>query len=201
MKNYNQILAQVYTNLFEFIQYRKLVLTDETPRLSIDAFNKKIQIQRFITLKTTNENNESIVIVLLHNNTEISSKAAKFKKIIQSFDSPSKLIIISKDIIMTFINKQEIDYHIDNYTYLQLSIVVPKHELCSPHRILDKTEMTTLLENQLYKEKSNLPTICINDPMVIWIGGEIGDVVEIERVSELAGKALVYRRVTKDLLK
>lgn len=198
MKNYNLILAQIYTNLFEFIQYRSLKLDDE--RLTIDDFNKKIQIQRYIAIKTLNADNDIITIILLHHNTEYSSKIAKFKKLTQFFDTSKKLIIISKDNMLSFLVKNDMIANISNYTYLQLSIVVPKHELCSPHRILSADEEYNLLNVELYKDKSNLPIICINDPMIIWIGGEVGQIVEIERVSELAGKSLVYRRVTKDLL-
>lgn len=198
MKNYNLILAQIYTNLFEFIQYRSLKLDDE--RLTIDDFNKKIQIQRYITIKTLNADNDIITIILLHHNTEYSSKIAKFKKLVQFFDTSKKLIIISKDNMMSFMIKNDMIANINNYTYLQLSIVVPKHELCSPHRILSEDEEYNLLNVELYKDKTNLPIICINDPMIIWIGAEVGQIVEIERVSELAGKSLVYRRVTKDLL-
>jgi DNA-directed RNA polymerase subunit H (RpoH/RPB5) len=121
----------------------------------------------------------------------------------QSFESsihPKKIIIISKDLITAFISKQELGMNIDNYVYLHLSIIIPKHELCSPHRILSQDEEDNLLYKELYKEKSNLPIICVNDPMIVWIGGEPGQIVEIERVSELAGKSLVYRRITKDLL-
>lgn len=198
MKNYNLILAQIYTNLFEFIQYRNLTLDDE--RLTIDDFNKKIQIQRYIAIKTLNTANDIITIILLHHNTEYSSKIAKFKKLVQFFDTSKKLIIISKDNMMSFMIKNDMIANINNYTYLQLSIVVPKHELCSPHRILSEDEEYNLLNVELYKDKTNLPIICINDPMIIWIGAEVGQIVEIERVSELAGKSLVYRRVTKDLL-
>lgn len=198
MKNYNLILAQIYTNLFEFIQYRNLKLDDE--RLIIDDFNKKIQIQRYIAIKTLNTANDIITIILLHHNTEYSSKIAKFKKLVQFFETSKKLIIISKDNMMSFMVKNDMIANINNYTYLQLSIVVPKHELCSPHRILSEDEEYILLNVELYKDKTNLPIICINDPMIIWIGAEVGQIVEIERVSELAGKSLVYRRVTKDLL-
>lgn len=209
MKNYNLILLQIYNNIFPFIKYRGLKLIDT--QLSDDDFNKKIQINKYILIKTEEQDangssvNKLTNILLFHNNTDYSSKTAEFKKLMNSLDKDSKFIIISKDNISGFINKHIDDLQIEksninNYTYMQLSIVIPEHINCVPHRILSIEESEELLNRVLFVDKKNLQAICINDPMIIWIGGNVGDVIEITRTSEITGECIAYRRVTNDLI-
>ena len=203
MKNYNLILLQIYNNLFAFIKYRNLISRDD--QLTDNEFNKKIQINKYILIKTDDVEGNLVNILLLHNNTEYNSKAVDFKKLINSIDKTGKIIIISKDNITTFINKhindlQIIKSNIDNYTYMHLSIIIPEHISCVPHRILPIEEEEELLNSVLYVDKKNLQVICINDPMVIWIGGKVGNVIEIKRSSEITGECIAYRRVTNDLI-
>jgi DNA-directed RNA polymerase subunit H (RpoH/RPB5) len=207
MKNYNLILLQIYNNIFPFIRYRGLQLIDT--QLSDDEFNKKIQINKYILIKTEKQDSSGVNkltnILLFHNNTDYSSKTAEFKKLMNSLDKDSKFIIISKDNIIGFINKHIEDLQIEksninNYTYMQLSIIIPEHINCVPHRILSIEESEELLNKVLFVDKKNLQAICINDPMIIWIGGNVGDVIEITRTSEITGESIAYRRVTNDLI-
>lgn len=203
MKNYNLILLQIYNNIFSFIKYRNLTLVDT--QLTDDEFNRKIQINKYILIKTHDSGGNLNNILLFHNNTEYSSKAVEFKKLMNSINKDSNIIIISKDNITNFINKHVNDLQIEksqiyNYAYMQLSIVIPEHINCVPHRILSLEEEDELLNRVLYADKKNLPGICINDPMIIWIGGKVGDIIEITRTSEITGESIAYRRVINDLI-
>ena len=84
---------------------------------------------------------------------------------------------------------------IHSYVYDIFKIEIPKHSLCSPHSILSKEESDNLLNNELKIKKKNLAKIKINDPQIIWIGGKMGDIIKIERNSEITGKSIYYRVV------
>lgn len=144
------------------------------------------------------------VILLLHDESDYDSKTANFKALINTIRYPnSNVITISKDSLSTHVNKQIVELSnetkkIFSYTYDKFKFIVNNHVLCSPHSILNKDEEYNLLNNILKKKKSNLPKIKISDPQIIWIGGEIGNIVKIERDSEVTGKSLYYRVIIND---
>ncbi len=72
-----------------------------------------------------------------------------------------------------------------------------QHRLVPKARILNEDEVKALLEK--YKiEKRQLPKILVSDPMAKALGAKPGDVLEIERNSYTAGKALYYRVVVSE---
>lgn len=71
------------------------------------------------------------------------------------------------------------------------------HRLVPRHRILTEDEKRELLERYKITVK-DLPKILITDPMVKAIGANIGDVIEIERISPTAGISYYYRYVVED---
>lgn len=85
--------------------------------------------------------------------------------------------------------------HIYSYKYSHFSSERPKHKLVPPHRILSKEEEREVL-NSLFTEKKYLPKIKKDETISIWIGAEIGDVIEVLFPSEASGvepKYLVVR--------
>ncbi|MCD6383751.1 MAG: DNA-directed RNA polymerase subunit H [Thermoplasmata archaeon] len=71
------------------------------------------------------------------------------------------------------------------------------HRLVPRHRILSEDEKKELLARYKITER-DLPKILISDPMVKAIGANIGDVLEIERISPTAGISYYYRYVVED---
>ncbi|HDD60135.1 MAG: DNA-directed RNA polymerase subunit H [Thermoplasmata archaeon] len=71
------------------------------------------------------------------------------------------------------------------------------HRLVPRHRILNEEEKQELLKRYRISLK-DLPKILITDPMVKAIGANIGDVIEIERISPTAGISHYYRYVVED---
>ncbi|MCX8190398.1 MAG: DNA-directed RNA polymerase subunit H [Candidatus Diapherotrites archaeon] len=66
--------------------------------------------------------------------------------------------------------------------------LVPKHTILPPEK-----------ENEILKKfhttKDDLATILYSDPMVKKLKAKIGDIIEIERESPIAGKSIYYRVV------
>ena len=71
------------------------------------------------------------------------------------------------------------------------------HRLVPRHRILTEEEKRELLEGYNITVR-DLPKILITDAMVKAIGANIGDVIEIERISPTAGISHYYRYVVED---
>jgi len=74
---------------------------------------------------------------------------------------------------------------------------VLNHMLVLPHRILSLEEKKELKKKYGLKSLKQLPKIKVSDPVIIAIGGLIGDVVEIIRNSTTAGKSKYYRLVVR----
>lgn len=215
------ILINIYNNIYDFIDKNKLVpLFDKIDEPS--KFYNEINTNKYVTIPTiskshpsekyeevknslnTNKYNDDVkltYILLLHYDSEYSSKTPVFKSLINSIKYNNiNIIIISKDPLSTHVNKQVVELSNDtkkifNYTYDRFKIILYNHVLCSPHTLLSKDEEEYLLKNILKKKKSHLPKIKLSDPQVIWIGGNIGDIVRIDRDSEITGKSIYYRVV------
>lgn len=117
------------------------------------------------------------------------------------------VIVISKDELSVHLNKRIVasmtngDDH-DNsgfiriaaYKYSMFSSVKQDNVLVPPHRIMSKDESQALLE-RLMVEKRDLSKIRQSDPMAVWLGAEIGDIIDIDGFSESAGIEKKYRVV------
>ena len=76
----------------------------------------------------------------------------------------------------------------------ELQFDITTHRMVSPHRILKKDEASQLLkERKIRNAEAELPTIDLLDIMARWIGAKHGDIVHIERHSDVAGVSDYYR--------
>lgn len=60
--------------------------------------------------------------------------------------------------------------------------------------ILTKKEIDLLFDKNKIN-KTNLPDISFNDPLIIWSGAKLGDIVKLSRLSEVTGIGLCYKLV------
>ena len=75
-----------------------------------------------------------------------------------------------------------------------IQLDISKHVLIPKHKLLDEKSSKTLMEQ--YKiSPYQLPSMSVKDPMAKHLNAEIGSIIEIERISEVAGKHKYYRRV------
>jgi len=79
-----------------------------------------------------------------------------------------------------------------NVRYLQFDI--SSHRKVPKHRIISLEEAEQLQKKmKIIEPKMQLPWIDSQDAMAKWLGARTGDIIEIERLSESAGKSLYYR--------
>jgi DNA-directed RNA polymerase subunit H (RpoH/RPB5) len=82
----------------------------------------------------------------------------------------------------------------------QLQFDITAHRMAMPHRILSEEERTAVFNKFKISEPENqLPWLDSQDAMVKWIGAIPGDVVEVTRHSDTAGRSAYYRYVVEDV--
>jgi DNA-directed RNA polymerase subunit H (RpoH/RPB5) len=154
-------------------------------------------------------------IVIMDMNSKFASQSPEFvtlMKRIPGFDYEKRdhnadILLISQNMLSSHIQKKIALYknygtetagftNIEDYQYhvFRSNIMDTNHAFVPPHRLLTREEEDELLTST-YSEKKDLPRIHQSDPPIIWIGGEVDNVVEIEQFSESAGVTYEYRIV------
>lgn len=154
-------------------------------------------------------------IVIIDIDSKYASASPEFLNLLKrlpGFDHEKRefnidIIIISQSVLSSHIQKKIDHYtndgtksagfcHIFSYPYHMFTtyLLDPMHSMVPPHRIISKAEEEDLLKST-FSEKKLLAHISKNDPPVVWIGGEVGDIIEIQMPSESTGISLEYRVV------
>jgi DNA-directed RNA polymerase subunit H (RpoH/RPB5) len=81
----------------------------------------------------------------------------------------------------------------------QLQFDITTHRMAMPHRILSEEEKTAVFERYKIASPEPLPAIDSQDTMIKWIGAIPGDVIEVTRHSDTAGRSLYYRHCVQDV--
>lgn len=94
--------------------------------------------------------------------------------------------------IRTLIQETEGRFEFFHINELQFDITT--HRMVSPHRILKEEERTEFLRSRkIRKPEEELPGIDVMDIMARWIGARPGDIVRIDRHSDVGGSVEYYR--------
>lgn len=205
-KKYDKYLDQ--TEFVKNIQYYGYILLEFK-----DSANKERNFSKEVHI-TTKSKKTITYILLLDLESIYTQSTQNFIKVlnrIPEFDDNNRknnleILIISHNELNIHLTKKldslifngssESGFlHLFSYKYLHFSSERPKHLLTAPQRILNKQEAAEVLE-VLCAEKNNLPKIRKVDPICIWLGAEIGDIIEAKLQSEISGietKYLVVR--------
>jgi DNA-directed RNA polymerase subunit H (RpoH/RPB5) len=183
------------------IEAKDAATRDRRYRKSIDEVNRKIPTRTFI-----------IIIDMESKYAANSPEFVTLMKRLPGFDHEKReynvdIIIISQNVLSSHIQKKIVLYsndgtktagftHISSYPYhiFTTYLLDPEHTMVPQHRIISKAEEEELLRTT-YSEKKFMPKISRHDPPIVWIGGEIGDIVELQMPSESTGIQLKYRVV------
>ena len=197
-----EILFEKYTNIQKFItDYRKYQVKEDF--LDFVSFKKAIQIDQYIRHACIDvKRGRSVYIYIFRDQSKYIKITSQFKRLIDKIpEEPADIIILSKLELSIYINKSLTKYsHLKIYNYLHkyFAIELAVGPLCSHHKILTNTEVRSLCSRELIIHPLSLPSISISDPQNIWIGGELGQVIKIESISEITGKTIRYRIVSPD---
>ena len=89
-------------------------------------------------------------------------------------------------------------YTFQFFNEIELVYDPTEHYMVPEHRILSNVELTSLLRNNASANVETFPHILVTDPIVKYLGGQVGEVVEIERINILETsipKYKVYRLI------
>lgn len=76
----------------------------------------------------------------------------------------------------------------------ELQFDITTHRMVSPHRILKEEERTEFLrDKKIRTPEEELPTIDVLDIMSRWIGARPGDIVRVDRHSDVGGSVPYWR--------
>jgi DNA-directed RNA polymerase subunit H len=184
-----EALYNIYLNLFEFISYRKININDDIK--SRLEFIENMKKNNHITIKC-----EKIKLVLISD----SIIPNMYKNIIKLYcDSDLIAIINSSDYYKKNISSNITSLFNENsklYSYEPFLFNVPQHTLVPEHVILSDVDTNQLCE-YLSCDKFQLPIIYDTDPIIIWINGKVGQIVQIKRTSEIGCYSYYYRQIKK----
>jgi DNA-directed RNA polymerase subunit H (RpoH/RPB5) len=193
-------LHRKYLNIQIFIeQYRKFICPE--PFLDRKQFKKNMQLEQYVKINCRNpKTGRPVYIYLMHSDSKYVNSTPNFKKLMDALgDNVADVIVITKAPLSIYINKVLHTFatlKIINYLHRHFSIEITKGPLCSTHTILSNEEVIKTCFQDLMIHPLSIPPIFITDPICLWIGAEIGQVVKIESYSENSGLAIRYRIVS-----
>ena len=199
-----ELFYEKYKNIYLIFinEYRKYKV--EEAFMDFSTFKKNIQVNEYILHKCTDpKKGKRVFIYLFKEQSKYVKNTIMFKRLIDRLPNNELIdvIIITKQLLNIYINKAIINYNnirIFNYKHANFSMELSKGPLCSKHHILSDDEVKLLCDKQLLCHPLMLPSISINDPQNIWVGGELGNVLKIDALSEITGKTIRYRIVSPD---
>lgn len=197
MKNEWFDIYNIRQTLLEMLLDRNYPSNQTTIPLSFEAFKETFPNA------LTDRNSIKISVVkeleplVIHFFDELKVGLKSLKTVLESFERQNvkNIILVCKEGLSPACKKIiEANPNIEVFYEKDLKFNVTKHELVPKHRILQEEEKGQLLKN-LRIQESQLPWIYTYDPVIKYLGGKRGEVVEILRKSETAGESLYYRLI------
>jgi len=201
---------EVYKNVFKYIKIKKYNVIEDKTNIdsknlagtpnTLKKYTKTIQFHQYVRIKAINEKKEILYVFIIEDPFYVS-RVSMFMKLINTItESKCNMLVLSSDEMKKTIKKflgsykkKDITFRDLGFDYFKIDprnhILVPLHKLCTPE------EVTKILAYHHLDDVSQLPQIKYADPQVVWVDGEIGDVIEIHS-SDLNTVSLKYRVVT-----
>ena len=191
----------IYNNLFTYLDVVKFKPFCDEDKSAVkkneSEFTKTLQFYSYVNVKAKN-NKGDILYAFILGDGKFGSKSAEFKKILNVIrEKKVHLITISRGGIKTTVKKFLLKYSKKKLIFKDLcfnnfkidprkNVMVPKHTLCT------KEEMKRVMHDNRITDSAQFPRIHRSDPQVLWTGGEVGELIKIERPS-VTGIVLYYR--------
>jgi len=198
-------LYHKYKNILLFLsdkQYRNYKLVDK--ELSDKEFVDNIIKNEYIKITCKDKSDNTIYCYLLPNNSkylEIEYVTKLFNSLNKESTYGTKVIMITKYDLNKHIKKNYVNYNnltIYNFPHKYFIVPINKGPLCAKYRILSKDEAEELLNNLMKINRYELRKIRVDDPQMIWIDANVGDIVECEDISFYSAFSCKYELVIFD---
>ena len=194
----DSIQYQLYLNVHEFAtKWRKYKTIGNI--LDEDSLKKAMQYEHYVKMEYYNEKiGKTVICYLLSTNSKYGEQTQEMRKLLSLIRDPCDIIVISKQPLKNYITKAINQFkllRIKCYLHENFALIIPNGPLCYEHKIMDKNAVYNLLNNDLRCSLINLPKISVNDVQCIWVGAEVGDVLQIKIINDITGISLQYRVV------
>lgn len=188
-----------YNNLVIFAKdWRKYKLI--TKPLDKESFRKAMQSESYVRLDCIDpEKSKEVLIYLFDRDSKYTNSSQDLKRLLKKFKNPTTLLLITYRPLTTYSKKVVNTFKklltIYDYRHEIFDLILPSGPLCYPHRVMSRDEVIKLANEDLCCYITGIPRIFDEDPQCIWIGAEVGDVVEIKMLSDITGETYQYRVV------
>jgi DNA-directed RNA polymerase I, II, and III subunit RPABC1 len=105
---------------------------------------------------------------------------------------PSDVVAMALNHIESLLQK---DVKIELFKEEKLVVNITEHKWVPKHEALTSSQTEELKQRYKLKDVSQLPRISNADPIALYYGWSVGQVIKIIRPSETAGRYVTYRRV------
>lgn len=185
-----------YKNLNEFATTWRGYTSNFT-MLDEDAFRKQMQSNQYIRMDYINKFEKPVQIYLLTPNSKYNNNQV-LKQLLVKIKDPTDVILVTEQPLKkyTYDNINTFKHlRVKGYLHRNFDVIMPNVPLAYRHRIMSKSEVLNLLNNELRCSLINLPKILSDDVQIIWIAAEVCDVVEIRALSDIMGESIRYHVV------
>lgn len=207
----------------EFLPFRKITKTESEKKYTNDEIISSMEHYGFVRIDAECDprgSRNKVVIIIINVNSKLSQHGADLRKFVENIESESvfkekkinELIFVVDESFTDKKNLVEIVYklrsgpnvydpngdhpYINVIPFYVFSYSLPKSNVVPEHILLHNDELEKILESE-HISYNDLPIIHAHDPAVIWIGGRIGQVVKINRISHTSGVSVFFRRIER----
>jgi DNA-directed RNA polymerase subunit H (RpoH/RPB5) len=176
--------------------------TPISPRLDEDKFDTQIGTVRYIKIDC--KNGEDLVTTILFDvNSDHIRKTENFRTILRLLHKDLKMLILVSDRpIMSHIVKNVLpnysNFEIYRYYHRMFITEAPKGPLVGKHRIMTPEEVIHCTST-LHTKKEHFSRIFDTDPQCAWLGAKVGDMIQIDDLTETTGFAVYYMIVVENI--
>lgn len=188
-----------YLNIAEFAtRWRGYKIRDKS--LDREVFRRKMLTEQYIITPCSDAKHSRRVDIILFSQESkyTGSKSANLKGLLKNIDAGTEVMLITygefnNHHLNVINNAKHLIVHV--YYHVHFNLIMPHAKGVSRHRIMTRDEVRALTRGDLFCYLQNLPRIMYYDTQCIWIGAQVGDVVEIKMPSDITGFTLQYRVV------
>lgn len=196
----------IYENMVKLCAYRELEVVS---RKSAPDVLAQINTSEYATIEAKRgpavrehiygprDGAATVWLILFAPESNYITKTPRLKKLMETLKAPGPtefiLVFHGKltDRVITAVSSEATRVELHNIARFALEI--PLRSEIPRHTIATAAEVKEFCEHY-YTSVDKFPKIIANeDPMAIWLGLNVGNVVKIKRVSETAGVAIGYR--------
>lgn len=192
-------LFRVYRTCCEMLLDRNYSLSSTTLFSSVEKFREAYGCSvRRDQLSLFGRKDDGGIMVFFPTDAKVGVKPIRDVCLKMSANNVWKAILVVQHSVTPFasqeLRKLSSQFAIEVFTDAELMFNVSHHMWVPPHSVLSKAQKREVLEKLRCKE-SQLPRILTTDPVARYYGLKRGQVCQIDRPSETAGKYILYRLV------